>query len=68
MQKVKIFSGLENDVQGLEGEINRWLEQSGARIVSLVGNIAPQSGGGQTLAAGNPSDILVMVLYEEGHE
>ncbi|MCX7428187.1 MAG: hypothetical protein NTW96_21480 [Planctomycetia bacterium] len=70
MQQVKLFKGVENDVSGLEKEVNNWIRQSGARIVSVTGNIAPQSGsagsvsgslGGSQFAA---SDVLLIILYD----
>lgn len=69
MQKVKIFKSVETEVTNLEQEINEWLEQSGARITNMKGNIAPQTLNAQstgTLATGrySPSDILVIFLYE----
>ena len=70
MQKVKIFKSLENDVVRLEREINEWIAASGAKIISLTGNIAPQSErtGASTGGMGDsrypPSDIVLVVLYE----
>jgi len=69
MQQVKIFKGVENDLAGLEAEVNAWIRQSGARVVSLTGNIAPQSpssraGGGLTQGTFAPSDVVLVVLYE----
>jgi hypothetical protein len=70
MRKVKIFKSLENDVTRLEAEVNEWIAQSGATIISLSGNIAPQSErtGAGTGAMGDsrypPSDIVLIVLYE----
>ena len=43
MRKVKIFKSLENDIARLEVEVNEWIAQSGAEIISLTGNMAPQS-------------------------
>ena len=69
MQQVKLFKSVENEVETLEKEINEWLSRSGARVVSLTGNIAPQSmkpdgGGGLGKSSFAPSDVLVVVLYE----
>ena len=71
MQQVKLFKSVENEVETLEKEINEWLSRSGARVISLTGNIAPQSmkpGGGGGLGKGSfdPSDLFVIVLYETG--
>jgi len=72
MRQVKIFKGLESAVSDLESEINQWLSSSGATVVDMVGNIAPQtagtvgnsggiSGGGRSYG---PSDIVIVILYE----
>ena len=63
MQKVRLFKSVENELWSLEQEINRWLEESGVKIVSITGNIAPQTGGAShdTFSA---SDVLIVVLYE----
>jgi len=69
MQQVKIFKNVENNLGELEKEINGWISQSGAQIVSLTGNIAPQSdpsgaSGGLSNSAFPPSDIVIIILYE----
>jgi len=70
MQQVKIFKGIESDVSSLEQEVNRWIRQSGAKIISITGNIAPQSDSGTStsgaLGGGHfaASDVLLIVLYE----
>ena len=71
MQRVKLFTGLENDVQAVEDEINAWLEKTGAKVLTISGNIAPQSqvtskspGLAVERVAFAPSDVFVMVLYE----
>ncbi len=70
MQQVKLFKGLESDVTTLEGEVNAWIRQSGARVVSITGNIAPQStkpgatAGGLGQGQFSPSDVVLIVLYE----
>ncbi len=70
MQQVKIFECLENEIAEMESNINRWLRESGARIVSITGNIAPQSqpasskAGGLTQGTYPPSDVVLIVLYE----
>ncbi len=69
MQQVKIFKGIESDALALENEINTWIRDSGAKIVAITGNIAPQSQPAND-AAGSlgtspfpPSDILIIVTY-----
>jgi len=70
MQQVKLFKGLESDVAALEGEVNAWIRQSGARVISVTGNIAPQSqkaaaaSGGLGKSPFSPSDVILIVLYE----
>ena len=70
MQQVRIFKTVESEVTELAQQINAWIEESGARVLSITGNIAPQSAartsqpaslGGSTHAV---SDVLVIVLYE----
>jgi hypothetical protein len=70
MQQVKVFKGVESDTAALEKEVNDWIRQSGVRITSVTGNIAPQSGGSGsasgTLGGGGfaSSDIVLIILYE----
>jgi hypothetical protein len=63
MRFVKIFKGIENDLWGLEEEINQWIQDEGVSVVDIIGNIAPQGEGvqGQGFSA---SDVLLVVLYE----
>ena len=68
MQQVKIFKSLESDVTQLENEVNTWIRESGAKIVAITGNIAPQtvtSGKGEALGKGAfpPSDVIIIVVY-----
>ena len=71
MQQVKIFKSLETDVLALEREINAWIRDTGAKVISISGNIAPQSGGPSLGGSSSsdyptPSDILLVVLYQAG--
>jgi len=70
VQQVKLFKGLESDVEGLEKEINDWLSEAGVKVTNMFGNISPQTvrpeagtGGGLGRSYA-PSDILIVVLYE----
>ncbi len=68
MQQIKIFKTVENELVPMEKEINHWIKESGARVISITGNIAPQasepsSGGG--LSSFSASDVLIIVLYEK---
>ncbi|MBN2473717.1 MAG: hypothetical protein JXB62_03865 [Pirellulales bacterium] len=70
MQQVRIFKSLETDLPALEAEVNGWIRQSKAKIVSITGNIAPQSPtpgdtkGGYMQSRFPPSDVVLIVLYE----
>ena len=71
MQQVKIFKSIESDVMALERDVNAWIRDTGAKVISITGNITPQSGGpglGATSVAEQPipSDILLVVLYQAG--
>jgi len=65
MQQVKIFKSVDTELAELEQQINRWMRKSGAKVVSITGNLAPSphssSGPLNTFAA---SDVLLVVLYE----
>lgn len=77
MLQVKLFVGREDHTADLETEVNTWIAESGAKVVSIAGNIAPQSvlpskETSSNLAAGGthgrrfaPSDIMVLVQYEK---
>ena len=70
MRQVKIFKGIEVDVAKLEAQINAWIRESGAQVVSITGNIAAQTTGSHSSSSGlggspfPPSDVIVIVLYE----
>ena len=65
MQQVKIFKSVDTEITDMERQINRWMRKSGARVLSITGNLASQSGGGGgPLNSFAASDILVIVLYE----
>ena len=72
MQRVKLFKGLECEVEGLEQQINEWAESEGAKILQVNSSIASQSynpaaKSGSSLQGniGVSSDILIAVLYEK---
>ena len=70
MHQIKIFKGVENNLNSLEKDINQWLFTSKVRVVNMFGNIAPQSAppleGVQSLGKSfAPSDVMLVVLYEE---
>jgi hypothetical protein len=69
MQQIKIFKTIEPEVESLEKEINNWIKESKVRVLSVVGNIAPQSSAADPKAVTTtrgfaPSDVLVIVVYE----
>jgi len=64
MQQVKIFKSIESEREELEKEINRWIRRSGARVLSVTGNITTNGGGGGPMSSFSGSDILVMLLVE----
>lgn len=72
MQQVKLFKGLENELAALENEVNRWLRETRARVISITGNMASQTpnpgseGGGLSKSPFAPSDVFLVVLYEHG--
>lgn len=74
MNKIKIFKGLESDYHNLESQVNQWLASSDSiRVVNISGNISPQSfskpkedGGFLSQSSNAPSDILIIVHYQEG--
>lgn len=67
MQQVKLFKSIESELATLEAEVNAWIQDSGAKIVSITGNIAPQSGAsssGGGMGSFSASDVLMVVVYE----
>ena len=69
MQKVKLFKSIESELTNLEKEINEWIKTSGARVISITGNIAPQTGSsaGAPLGSFSASDVLIIVMYEDSN-
>ena len=72
MQRVKLFKGLETEVEVLEQQINAWAESEGAKILQINGTIATQSynptakaGSSLQSNVGAASDVLITVLYEK---
>ena len=73
MQRVKLFKGLETEVEVLEQQINAWAESEGVKILQVNSTIATQSynpaakpGGSLHGNVGAASDVLITVLYEKG--
>ena len=63
MRLVKIFKTIESELWTVEKEINTWVEESGVKIVSVTGNIAPQTEKSSSQGFSS-SDVLIVVLYE----
>jgi hypothetical protein len=66
MQKIKLFKSIESELHSLEDEMNAWIADTGARVISVTGNIAPQTGNTQQVGTFSASDVFVIVLYEVG--
>ena len=69
MQQIKLFRGLDSELPRLQDQINRWLAESGARVIQMSGNLSPQSvlqdpKGAPPLSPLVPSEVLVTILYE----
>ena len=64
MQQVKIFKSIDTEIPDMEREINRWMRKSGARVLSITGNIAGQQSSGSAMNSFAASDIMLIVLYE----
>ena len=71
MQQIKIFKGQEYELPTLENAVNKWLADSGVRVVQIFGNLAPR-GPSTDPNAGSispgpfiPSEVLLVVLYEK---
>jgi len=70
MQQIKIFKGMESDLDSLATEVNAWIQEAGVRVLQLTGNIAPQTQDSEHKAqtigrVGHAaSDVLIIVLYE----
>jgi len=65
MQQVKIFKSVDTESIEMEKQINRWMRKSGARVLSITGNLAASPASSQgpmsSFAGGN---IMIIVLYE----
>ena len=66
MHQIKIFKSVDTELAEMEHQINRWMRKSGARIVSITGNLAsqPSAGGATPMSSFAAGDVLVIVLYE----
>jgi len=65
MQQVKIFKTVDTELPDMEKQINRWMRKSGARILSINGNLTSQgTAGSGPLNSFGAGDVLIIVLYE----
>lgn len=64
MQQIKIFKSIESERPELEKEINRWIRRSGARVLSVTGNISSHGGNSGPMSSFSGSDILIILLVE----
>lgn len=64
MQQIKIFKSIESERDQMEKDVNRWMRKSGARVISITGNISANSPNSQSMSSFSGNDILIIVLYE----
>ena len=68
MQQVKLFKGVESELETLEADVNEWIKTNNAKVLSVVGNISPQTPHTSSLGSFPVSDILIVVTHEVGDE
>ncbi len=64
MQQVKIFKSVDTELGDMETQINQWIAERNAKILSIQGNISPQAGKHGIQGSFSAADVLVIVLYE----
>jgi hypothetical protein len=64
MQQVKLFKSVESELEELEKDMNDWMKQNNVKVISIQGNIAPQTITGSHVGTFSSSDILMIVHYE----
>ena len=65
MQQVKIFKGVDTELEDLEKQINRFIRKHGVRVLSISGNHSAAmdtSGGPMNTFSGG--DVTVIMLFE----
>lgn len=67
MRKIKIFKGVETELTQLEAEVNQWIEAEGVELVSVTGNIAPQTHLPNAPDTFSVSDVFLVLTYEVPH-
>lgn len=67
MQQIKLFKSVETEIEDMEKDINSWLASNDINVVSIVGNVSPQTPGRASSDGGrrfDPSDLFIAILYE----
>ena len=66
MQQIKIFKNIESELPTMQDEMNQWLSESGAKVVQMSANVAPQSTSDANLGSSSfsSSDVMVVIVYE----
>lgn len=75
MHQVKLFCQERRNLSDLEAEVNRWLRESGAKVVNMFGNISGRevlatpdwargTGSGHRVTEFTPSDVFLVVVYQ----
>lgn len=67
MRKVKLFKSVVSELEALESEVNDWIEAQGVEVVSITGNISPQTHLPTSSDTFSVSDVFVVVTYEATH-
>lgn len=67
MRKVKLFKSVVSELETLEAEVNDWIESQGVEVVSITGNMSPQTHLPTSSDTFSVSDVLVIVTYEAPH-
>ncbi|QDT30849.1 hypothetical protein [Thalassoglobus polymorphus] len=65
MRQMKLFKGVEMEISALETEVNEWIQENGIAVISISGNITPQSHSSRGQERMSGSDILIIVEYEK---
>lgn len=64
MQQVKIFKSVDTELGDMESQINNWIKETKAVVLSIHGNISPQAGKHAVQGSFSAADVFVIVLYE----
>ena len=64
MKKIKLFKGVESEMEALETSVNDWLAENNAELVSVSGNISAQTKR-EMHDAFSASDIFLIVVYQD---